>query len=188
MAFPEVILARPTLLVETFHRGLPIAVLLNSAFDATSTTAQQAALKDRERVRGQPIGIVSADSNQQQSQTTARLVTRDEMAADPSLSIEAVSQLASPAAVSARRLFRDKIPKNVSVPFLNHVLALDDDELARLKKDVAACGLDAFLRMLFEHGFFHADLHPGNIIVDLGTSVEKPHHHHLPTDCGRVSE
>jgi predicted unusual protein kinase regulating ubiquinone biosynthesis (AarF/ABC1/UbiB family) len=37
-----------------------------------------------------------------------------------------------------------------------------------IAREIAAAGLNAFLQMLFRHAFFHADLHPGNIIVDLG--------------------
>jgi ubiquinone biosynthesis protein len=31
--------------------------------------------------------------------------------------------------------------------------------------EIARCGADAYLRMIFEMGFFHADPHPGNILI-----------------------
>ena len=35
----------------------------------------------------------------------------------------------------------------------------------RKRQELARIGLDAILRMVFKHNFIHADLHPGNIIV-----------------------
>ena len=36
--------------------------------------------------------------------------------------------------------------------------------------DIVHCGIDAVLKMIFEDGFFHGDLHPGNLLVrDDGT-------------------
>lgn len=34
-----------------------------------------------------------------------------------------------------------------------------------LAKDVALLGLDLYMKQVFEFGFFHADPHPGNILL-----------------------
>ncbi len=168
VVFPEVVLARPNLLIESYHKGLPIAVLLSSSFDS-----------NQPRITAGPAPVVSAPEAAERGATTAtagaavaageRLL---EVSSVQGANVEREAAPASIAQVSARRMYKDKVPKNVSRVFLEHVLAMDDEETAELKRQVAACGLDAFLRMLFEHGFFHADLHPGNIIVDLGSSVK----------------
>ncbi|HKE13779.1 MAG TPA: AarF/UbiB family protein [Kofleriaceae bacterium] len=62
-------------------------------------------------------------------------------------------------------------------------------EYERMKADpsrIARIGFRLLLRMVFEHGFVHADLHPGNILVtergtvallDLGLTAELDEHH-----------
>lgn len=44
---------------------------------------------------------------------------------------------------------------------------------ARIKKDLAHIGTYAFLKMLLEDNFIHADMHPGNILVRLNESKNK---------------
>lgn len=46
---------------------------------------------------------------------------------------------------------------------ISDVQALDDSEIDR--RQVAENGLRSILKQIFEHGFFHADPHPGNIFV-----------------------
>ncbi|KAI5016468.1 hypothetical protein ZWY2020_006319 [Hordeum vulgare] len=43
----------------------------------------------------------------------------------------------------------------------------------RMKKDLAHIGTYAFLKMLLEDNFIHADMHPGNILVRLNESKNK---------------
>lgn len=38
-------------------------------------------------------------------------------------------------------------------------------------KDVAESGMQIYLRQMFEHGFFHADPHPGNIIISQNGTI-----------------
>ncbi|KAJ9463532.1 putative protein kinase UbiB [Diplonema papillatum] len=59
----------------------------------------------------------------------------------------------------------------------------DDAESQKLKRHLASIGSNAFFKMVFEDNFFHADLHPGNILVR-----EKDGHHSLVfLDTGLVS-
>ncbi|KAM3384995.1 hypothetical protein ACQJBY_009136 [Aegilops geniculata] len=44
---------------------------------------------------------------------------------------------------------------------------------SRMKKDLAHIGTYAFLKMLLEDNFIHADMHPGNILVRLNESKNK---------------
>ena len=39
------------------------------------------------------------------------------------------------------------------------------EQLGLLAKDVALLGLDLYMKQVFEFGFFHADPHPGNILL-----------------------
>lgn len=59
----------------------------------------------------------------------------------------------------------------VDVLTMEHVYGTPIDEVATLRakgldiRDVAIRGLEIFFKQVFEHGIFHADLHPGNIFV-----------------------
>ena len=53
---------------------------------------------------------------------------------------------------------------------------------------LAARGVETFFKQVFEHNFFHADMHPGNIFVDV-SDPENPSY--IAVDCaviGRLSE
>ncbi|HJH32083.1 MAG TPA: AarF/ABC1/UbiB kinase family protein [Methanosarcinaceae archaeon] len=39
------------------------------------------------------------------------------------------------------------------------------EELGFDKNEIATYGAKAFMKQVFEHGFFHADMHPGNVII-----------------------
>jgi len=39
------------------------------------------------------------------------------------------------------------------------------EELGFDRNEIATCGAKAFMKQIFEDGFFHADMHPGNIII-----------------------
>jgi predicted unusual protein kinase regulating ubiquinone biosynthesis (AarF/ABC1/UbiB family) len=51
------------------------------------------------------------------------------------------------------------------------VAAMSPEQFAFITSSVASAGLETFLLMLFSTGFFHADLHAGNIMLDLGFKV-----------------
>ncbi|MFM7121157.1 MAG: AarF/UbiB family protein, partial [Gammaproteobacteria bacterium] len=48
---------------------------------------------------------------------------------------------------------------------------------------LAARGVETFFTQVFEHNFFHADMHPGNIFVDL-SNPDDPHY--IAIDCAIV--
>ena len=51
----------------------------------------------------------------------------------------------------------------------------DDIDKAGIDRgEVANRLFDAYMRQIFEDGFFHADPHPGNLFVDPGTGEDKP--------------
>ncbi len=39
------------------------------------------------------------------------------------------------------------------------------EELGFDRNEIATCGAKAFMKQIFEYGFFHADMHPGNVII-----------------------
>lgn len=75
--------------------------------------------------------------------------------------------------IDASRAQEVKPPSTTS---LQHLLLrnMTVQQRETVAKEVAATGLNAFLLMLFRHGYFHADLHPGNIIIDLGYDWPPP--------------
>lgn len=66
----------------------------------------------------------------------------------------------------------------VPISHLNALKSLNID-LKRLARD----GVDVFFRQVFNNGFFHADMHPGNIFI--GTEGEKLGHY-IALDCGII--
>jgi ubiquinone biosynthesis protein len=61
------------------------------------------------------------------------------------------------------------------------VTNLDDLKAARVNfKALAERGVEIFFTQVFEHNFFHADMHPGNIFVDT-SNPEKPSY--IAIDC-----
>jgi ubiquinone biosynthesis protein len=60
------------------------------------------------------------------------------------------------------------------------------DELARLNTDfktLAERGVEIFFTQVFEHNFFHADMHPGNIFVDASNPALP---RYLAVDCAVI--
>ncbi|MDD2898716.1 MAG: AarF/UbiB family protein [Desulfuromonadaceae bacterium] len=56
----------------------------------------------------------------------------------------------------------------LTMEYIAGVKVSDREQLSRLGLDgtlIACRGADAFLEMVLNHGFFHADLHPGNVLI-----------------------
>lgn len=56
----------------------------------------------------------------------------------------------------------------LTMEFINGIKITDIDELDNAglnRKKIVSRGADLFLRQIFDYGFFHADPHPGNILV-----------------------
>jgi ubiquinone biosynthesis protein len=66
-------------------------------------------------------------------------------------------------------VFPDVLSHRVLVMERLEGIRIDDidamDERGMDRKEITRKGVDAYFRMIFEHGFFHADPHPGNIFV-----------------------
>jgi len=76
---------------------------------------------------------------------------------------------ASDETIHIPRVFRDlSTGKVLTMEFIEGIKVSDLDALADANVDlelIADRGADIILRQIFEHGFFHADPHPGNILV-----------------------
>lgn len=58
--------------------------------------------------------------------------------------------------------------------FVEGIKVSDKEALASLgydSKQIAVLGLDLYLKQVLEHGYFHADPHPGNIFVTSGAKI-----------------
>jgi len=98
-----------------------------------------------------------------------------------------------------RDLLREKNIKGVTVPKVYHELCtrrllvsewMDGKKLSTASPEdinrVTSFAQEAFLTQLFEVGFFHADPHPGNLLL-LNESTEEGHELAL-IDCGLMAE
>jgi len=73
-------------------------------------------------------------------------------------------------------------------PMLNFVLKEDETHSKKDREELARIGLETVMKMIFLHDFVHADLHPGNMIVDRNRSVRgSPLRIHM-IDCGLTVE
>ncbi|EED87153.1 predicted protein [Thalassiosira pseudonana CCMP1335] len=73
-------------------------------------------------------------------------------------------------------------------PMLNFVLKEDAHHSKKDREELARIGLEAVMKMIFLHDFIHADLHPGNMIVDRNQSARgKPLRVNM-IDCGLTVE
>lgn len=73
-------------------------------------------------------------------------------------------------------------------PMLNYVLKEDESHSKKDREELATIGLETVMKMIFLHDFVHADLHPGNMIVDRNKSVRgNPLRIHM-IDCGLTVE
>lgn len=73
-------------------------------------------------------------------------------------------------------------------PMLNFVLMNDEHHTQKDKKELATIGLKTVMKMIFLHDFIHADLHPGNMIVDRNKSVRGHPIRINMIDCGLTVE
>jgi len=88
--------------------------------------------------------------------------------------------------VKVPRLFDDLCTERVlAMEFIDGVKATDADKVEgrKIRRRLAARGGEAILKMVFRDGFVHADMHPGNILlqddgtlvfIDLGMVAEIP--------------
>ncbi len=90
------------------------------------------------------------------------------------------------------KVYWDLTRKNVLVMERIHGIPISHiDELKKAKidlKKLAETGVEIFFTQVFDHSFFHADMHPGNIFVSL-EHPEKPQY--IALDCaifGSLSE
>ncbi|KAL3777787.1 hypothetical protein ACHAW5_003517 [Stephanodiscus triporus] len=73
-------------------------------------------------------------------------------------------------------------------PMLNYVLKEDEHHSRKDREELATIGLETVMKMIFLHDFIHADLHPGNMIVDRNKSARgSPLRVHM-IDCGLTVE
>jgi ubiquinone biosynthesis protein len=77
--------------------------------------------------------------------------------------------------------------ENVMVTERIYAIPVTDMETLRARntnfKALAERGVEIFFTQVFDHNFFHADMHPGNIFVD-ATDPEKPKY--LAVDCAVI--
>jgi len=73
-------------------------------------------------------------------------------------------------------------------PMLNFVLKEDETHSKKDREELARIGLETVMKMIFLHDFIHADLHPGNMIVDRNKSVRGSPLRIFMIDCGLTVE
>jgi ubiquinone biosynthesis protein len=85
--------------------------------------------------------------------------------------------------IAVPELFPSLCTRRVLVmELIDGVRATEPEKVGGDRSRLARVGLDAVLQMVFEHGFVHADMHPGNILltrdkvvlIDLGLVAEIP--------------
>ncbi|GFO61862.1 ubiquinone biosynthesis protein UbiB [Geomonas silvestris] len=86
---------------------------------------------------------------------------RDNFQEDPTLAFPRVYWEATAKAVLTMEFMR-----GIKV---NDLAALEAAELNR--REIASRGADAFLKMVLDHGFFHGDPHPGNVLIMPGNVI-----------------
>eukprot|EP00986_Skeletonema_menzelii_P013361 scaffold7691_cov136-Skeletonema_menzelii.AAC.3 len=64
----------------------------------------------------------------------------------------------------------------------------DDTHSKKDREELARIGLETVMKMIFLHDFIHADLHPGNMIVDRNKSVRGSPLRIFMIDCGLTVE
>ena len=87
----------------------------------------------------------------------------------------------------APKIYWDFTRKNVMVMERIDGIAVNDlEQLEKYKidlKKLAETGVDIFFTQVFEHNFFHADMHPGNIFVSKSNSQEPQY---IAIDCAII--
>jgi len=73
-------------------------------------------------------------------------------------------------------------------PMLNFVRREDGEHSREDREELARIGLETVMKMIFLHDFIHADLHPGNMIVDRNRSVRGSPIRITMIDCGLTVE
>ena len=89
----------------------------------------------------------------------------------------------------APRVYFDLSTKDVLVmEEIDGVLIADVDRLRELgtnMKLLAERGVETFFTQVFEHNFFHADMHPGNIFVDVSDPADPSY---IAIDCAIIGQ
>lgn len=67
---------------------------------------------------------------------------------------------------SSRRILTMELVEGIKISHLDKI-----DKAGLNRKKLALHGANAFLKQVFEHGFFHADPHPGNLMAQSGNRV-----------------
>ncbi|MCP4106368.1 MAG: AarF/ABC1/UbiB kinase family protein [Desulfobacteraceae bacterium] len=84
-------------------------------------------------------------------------------------------QFSGDSTIFVPKVFRDMTTERVlTMEFVRGVKVSEIDQLEAAgldRKVINARGADLFLRQVFDHGFFHADPHPGNIFVLPGNVI-----------------
>jgi ubiquinone biosynthesis protein len=137
---------------KVIHEDIELLRLIAEFLEEHSTEARRLHLRDV--VNDYERTIFGELDLQQEAANTARL--RVNFADSPLL--------------YAPRVYWDLTRRNVLVLERIHGIPISDVEALKARgtdlKKLAERGVETFFTQVFEHNFFHADMHPGNIFVD----------------------
>ncbi len=89
----------------------------------------------------------------------------------------------------APRVYRHLTTKNVLVMEHIHAVPISDTKALHEKdtnmRKLAERGVETFFTQVFNHNFFHADMHPGNIFVDVSNPDEPQY---VAIDCAIIGQ
>ncbi len=147
--FPVPLCARRRVLIESFHTGIPMATLMRGQKERANRPLE--VLEEAKRL-GTPADVAKTAA-------TSAPATSD---ADILASLQANPP---PVRLNGKKLC---VADEITEEHMRWWRALPPETQDWVRRAAAQCGLDTFLHMLFAHGFFHADLHPGNMLLDVG--------------------
>ena len=89
----------------------------------------------------------------------------------------------------APRVYRQFTTRNVLVMEHIHAIPISDTSTLIAKgtdmRKLAERGVETFFTQVFDHNFFHADMHPGNIFVDISDPADP---HYVAIDCAIIGQ